>query len=105
MADYIYLALLSVPAELEQEFNDLYDTGYVPNLKKVPGVRDAARYKLEWSDDPNMPEYLATYVVENPDVPRSAEWKAASEKCGWAQRIRPHLKVRRHGMYRRLTSE
>lgn len=99
---YLYLALLEVPSEIEDEFNELYDTGYVPNLLKVPGVRSGARYRLEWSDNKDMPEYLATYEVDSPDVPHSAEWKYASVKCGWAERIRPHLKVRRHGMFRRL---
>jgi hypothetical protein len=105
VADYLYLALLAVPPALEDEFNHLYDTGYVPNLLGVPGVRSAARYRLEWADGSDMPEYLATYEVDSPDVPKSAEWKNASVACGWAERIRPHLTVRRHGMFRRLGTE
>jgi hypothetical protein len=99
---YLYIALLAVPSEIEDEFNHLYDTGYVPNLLKVPGVESGVRYRLEWSDNEDMPEYLAVYEVDSPDVPHSPEWKNASIECGWAERIRPHLKVRRHGMFRRL---
>lgn len=102
MSAYVYLAHLSIPSEMEGAFNKLYDEGYVPNLLQVPGVRSCRRFKLEWADS-EMPEYLAFYEVDSPDVPKSAEWKDASVKCGWADKIRPHLKVRRHGMYRELS--
>lgn len=102
VAAYLYIAQLGVPADLEDAFNDLYDSGYVPNLLKVPGVESAARYRLEWSDGADMPEYLAVYEVDDPEVPKSAAWKNASIACGWAERIRPHLTVRRHGMFRKI---
>lgn len=104
MSHYVYLAHLSIPRELEQAFNTLYDEGYVPNLLRVPGVRACRRFKLEWSDS-EMPEYLAVYDVDGPEVPRTAEWKDASVRCGWADKIRPHLKVRRHGMFRELSGD
>ena len=47
-----------------------------------------------------MPEYLAVYEVTSPDVPKSDDWKKASVDCGWAEKVRPHLKTRRHGMFR-----
>jgi len=102
MSAYVYLAHLSVPAELEEAFNHLYDTGYVPNLLKVPGVRACRRFRLEWADG-ETPEYLALYEVDGPQVPKSQAWKDASVACGWAERIRPHLTVRRHGMFRQLS--
>lgn len=102
MAAYLYIAQLAIPPGLEDEFNRLYDSGYVPNLLKVPGVRSAVRYRLEWSDGAEMPEYLAIYEVDDPNVPKSAQWRNASVECGWAERIRPHLTVRRHGMFCRL---
>lgn len=102
MSDYLYIALLAVPSEIEDEFNELYDTGYIPNLLKVPGVRSASRYKLEWCDTAGMPEYLAVYEVDSPNIPQTAEWKNASVVCGWAERVRPYLMVRQHGMFSRL---
>ncbi len=102
MSSYVYLAHLSIPQELEAAFNELYEEGYVPNLLRVPGVRSCRRFKLEWADS-EMPEYLAFYEVDGPEVPKSAEWKEASVKSGWAEKIRPHLKVRRHGMFRELS--
>ena len=71
-------------------------------LREVPGVGACARYRLEWADTPDMPEYLTTYEITDPEVPKSAAWRQASINCGWAKRIRPHLTVRRHGMFRRL---
>ncbi len=102
VAGYLYIAQLGIPAELEDAFNHLYDNGYVPNLLKVPGVRSASRYRLEWQDGTDMPQYLATYELDHPDVPKSPEWKNASVACGWAETIRPHLTVRKHGMFRKL---
>jgi hypothetical protein len=103
VSGYVYLAHLSIPHDMEAEFNNLYDSGYVPNLLQVPGVRSCRRLKLEWADS-EMPEYLAIYEVDDPDVPKSAAWKDASVRCGWADKIRPHLKVRRHGMFRQLSA-
>lgn len=102
MATHLYLVQLAIPAALEDEFNRLYDEGYVPALLQVPGVGACARYRLEWADTPDMPEYLTTYEITDPAVPKSAAWRQASIDCGWAERIRPHLTVRRHGMFRRL---
>jgi hypothetical protein len=99
---YVYLAHLSVPADIEEEFNRLYDEGYVPALLKVPGVLSCTRYRLEWADTAETPEYLAIYEVADPEIPRSRAWREASVQCGWAATIRPHLRVRRHGLYRGL---
>jgi len=99
MTTYLYIAQLAIPAALEPEFDRIYDEGYIPALLRIPGVVSATRYKLEWSDVPDMPEYLATYEVTDPMIPKSDAWKQASVDCGWAEHIRPHFIVRRHGMY------
>ena len=99
---YFYIAQLAIQADKEAELNALYDSGYLPALRRVPGVLTAERYKLAWSDVPDMPEYLATYEVASPDVPKSQAWKQASIDCGWAERVRPYLTIRRHGLYSRV---
>ena len=99
---HLYIAQLAIPSELEAAFNALYDEGYLPALLRVPGVLKGERFKLAWSDVPDMAEYLATYEVDTPDVPKSAAWKQAGVACGWAARIRPHLTVRRHGLFSRI---
>lgn len=105
MAAYLYLAQIAIPQDIEDAFNRLYDEGYLPNLRKVPGVERAERYKLEWSDVPDMPEYLAIYDIAHPEVPKSEAWKNASIACGWAETIRPFMTVRRHGLFRKVAQD
>jgi hypothetical protein len=102
MSSYLYIAQLAISKEREAELNALYDSGYLPALRMVPGVVKADRFKLEWSDVSDMPEYLAVYELSSPNVPHSNEWKNASIACGWAEKIRPYLTTRRHGMFRRI---
>jgi len=103
-AGFIYIAQLAIPKSLEQRFTELYDAEHVPALMAVPGVRACSRYKLLWSDSDEMPEYLAIYDVDAPDVPRSPQWREASGKGEWPNAIRPHMTVRRHGMFERVKS-
>ena len=99
---FVYIAQLAIPKALEQRFTELYDGEHVPALMSVPGVRSCSRLKLLWSDTEDMPEYLAFYDVDGADVPKSPEWRKASNTGQWPSEIRPHLTVRRHGMFERL---
>jgi hypothetical protein len=101
---YFFIAQIAVPAELEGRFTELYDTEHVPHLMTVPGVRSCARYKLLWADSNEMPEYMAIYDVDAPDVPKSENWRKASNTGQWPQEIRPHMTVRRHGMFEQVKS-
>ncbi|MBX9840789.1 MAG: hypothetical protein K2Z80_03165 [Xanthobacteraceae bacterium] len=103
-APFIYIAQIAIPAELERRFTELYDSEHVPALMSVPGVRSCSRFKLVWADTPEMPEYLAVYDVDAPDVPKSKEWRAASGAGDWPKEIRPRMTVRRHGMFERVKS-
>jgi hypothetical protein len=101
---FVYIAQLAIPKSLEQRFTELYDAEHVPALMAVPGVRSCSRYKLVWTDSEDMPEYMAIYDVDAPDVPKSPQWREASATGEWPKAIRPHLTVRRHGMFERLKS-
>lgn len=101
MARYVYVAQVSIPAALDALFNELYDSQHVPYVLGVPGVQRCTRYKLEWSY-PEMAQYMTLWEVDNPDLPQTDVWKAASDKGDWAVMIRPHLTLRLHGMYRAL---
>jgi len=46
MGEYAYLVMMDISAELEDEFNRVYDTQHVPNIVKAPGVNGCVRYKL-----------------------------------------------------------
>jgi hypothetical protein len=56
-------------------------------LSKVPGVRSAARYRLEHSTVPNMQRYLTIYELDSPDVMKSAAWEKAGSFGDWATKI------------------
>ena len=102
MADYIYLVQMDIPADLEEEFNRIYDTQHVPNICKAPGVHGCARYKLESADVEGVARYAAGYEIDSPEVPSSDGWKAESEKGDWPTRIRPHTTNGSHIIFKRI---
>ena len=102
MADYIYLVQMDVPAELEEEFNRIYDTQHVPNIIKAPGVHGCTRFRLESSDVEGMARYAALYEIDWPEIPNSDAWRAESEKGDWPTKIRPHTTNRSHLIFKRI---
>ena len=87
---HIYVVQMDIPAELEAEFNRIYDEDHVPTILKVPGVRSCRRYRLEHSTVPSMPRYLAIYECDNAEVINSPAWIEASDTGEWKPKIRPH---------------
>ena len=73
---HVFVVQLDIPAEHEAEFNRVYDTEHFPMLSKVPGVRSAARYRLEHSTVPGMQRYLTIYELE---LARCAEERRMGE--------------------------
>lgn len=88
---YLYLVMMDVEAEQEEEFNRLYDQEHVPMLLRVKGVLSAARYRVSGS---GSPMYLAVYEIEAPEVPASAAFHAAVNSGLWPERIRPYTRNR-----------
>ena len=91
---HIFVVQLDIPAEHEAEFNRVYDTEHFPMLSKVPGVRSAARYRLDHSTVPGMLRYLTIYELDSPDVMKSIAWEEAGAYGDWATKIRPLLSSR-----------
>ena len=52
----LYLVRMDVAHDHEATFNEVYDQEHVPNLRAVPGVRRASRYR---QPSPTDPRYLA----------------------------------------------
>jgi hypothetical protein len=102
MPGYIYVVQMDIPAELEDEFNRIYDTEHVPNIVKAPGVSGCSRYRLESTNAKGVARYAAIYEIDSPDVPNSEAWKRESEKGDWPTKIRPHTTNRSHSIYKRL---
>jgi hypothetical protein len=99
---HAFIVQLDIPAEHEAEFNRVYDTEHFPMLSKVPGVRSAARYRLEHSTVPGMQRYLTIYELDSSDVMKSAAWEKAGAYGDWATKIRPLLTSRHHTVFERI---
>ena len=99
---HIFIVQLDIPAEAEAEFNRVYDAEHFPMLSTVPGVRSAARYRLEHSTVPGMQRYLTIYELDSPDVMKTAPWEKAGAYGDWATKIRPKLTSRHHSVFERI---
>ena len=102
MKEYVYVVQMDVPEQFEDDFNRVYDTQHVPSILKVPGVHGCHRFRLEHGDVDGVPQYLAIYELDSPDLPKSDAWKAASDKGDWATLIRPHTTNRVRSIFRRI---
>ncbi len=100
----IYFLQQSIPANLEERFNTLYDGDHIPLMLQVPGVEACARYRLAWSESGDVPDYLAIYGIDSPSLPKSQIWKAQTNKGAWPTEMRPHFTARRNGVFTRISS-
>ena len=57
MAPALQIGRMDVPPEIDAEFNEWYNTIYVPNYEKVPGVIRGRRYRAVVGS----PTYLTLY--------------------------------------------
>ena len=87
MAPALQLGRMDVPAEVDAEFNNWYNTIYVPNYEKVPGVIRGRRYRAV----EGTPTYLTFYEFEHPKVSETPEWMAQRDAAPITARIRPHM--------------
>ena len=99
---HLFVVQLDIPAADEAEFNRIYDTEHFPMLTKVPGVRGAARFRLEHSTVPGMERYLTIYELDSPAVLASEAWEKAGAYGDWAAKIRPKLTSRQHSVFERV---
>ncbi len=82
----LLLVWFDVPAEVDEEFNEWYDTEHVPEREAIPGVLSARRFLAP----EDHPRYMAIYDLESPDVLRSAPYLRISgaNESPWTRRIR-----------------
>jgi hypothetical protein len=84
MAPALQLGRMDVPAEVDREFNEWYNTIYVPNYETVPGVIRGRRYRAV----EGTPTYLTVYEFEHPRVSESPEWDAQRNAVPASERMR-----------------
>ncbi len=70
MAPALQIGRMTVPPELDAEWNDWYNSVYVPNYMKVPGCIRGRRYRTVVGE----PAYSTVYELEHPDVSKTDEW-------------------------------
>jgi hypothetical protein len=95
----LFLVRMDVAHDHEATFNEVYDKEHVPNLRGVPGVRRASRYRQSSATEPR---YMASYELDSLAVLDTPAWKAAGEAGRWPGQIRPHTMNRHLARYERV---
>jgi hypothetical protein len=88
MASALQIGRMDVPSEVDREWNAWYNTVYVPNYEKVPGVIRGRRYRAV----SGTPAYLTLYEFEHPKVSESAEWNRQRDAAPVNERMRTHMR-------------
>ena len=84
----IFLVYTDMDAAHEEEFNAWYDTEHLPDLRKLPGFLDAARYVAVKGG----PKYLAAYELESADVLQRPEFQNyRGNPTPWSRRMRSSI--------------
>jgi hypothetical protein len=101
MPPALQIGRMSVPEQIDREWNAWYNDEYIPGYLKVPGVISARRYRVV---DGNV-RYTTVYEFEHERVPESAEWnhqrEHSSPKSG-RMREAMTMAAGSPGVYRRL---
>jgi len=102
-APFLQMGRIDIPSVVEDEFNDWYNTAYIPPYRAVPGCLGARRYVAIDS----QPKYLTLYEFEDAHVSESEPWARARDSNPWSNRIRPYMRhdVGSPGVYRRVFSK
>ncbi len=86
---YLQMGRMDIMASMEEEFNDWYNTCYIPGYLQVPGVIRVRRFTAIEA----QPKYLTVYEFENPSVPETAAWNTARDSNPWTRRVRPAMRL------------
>ena len=87
MAPVLQIGRMDIPPEIEAEFNDWYDTIFVPGYEKVPGCIRGRRYEAARGE----PKYATVYEFEHEKVSQSSEWAAARESHPRSAQMRSRM--------------
>jgi hypothetical protein len=94
--------MTDIPAEIEADFNDWYDTEHIPERLTIPGFLAARRYRAV----EGAPAYQALYDLESVAVLDTPEYKALNETPSeWTRRIVPQFRNAHRGVYAQIFPE
>ena len=103
MAPALQIGRMSVPADVDAEWNAWYNGEYIPGYRTVPGVIYARRFRVV---DGNV-GYTTVYEFESTEVPETAEWnhqrEHSSPKSGRMRDVMT-MAAGSPGVYRRMGS-
>lgn len=97
-ASWHYVVATDVLPAQEADFNAWYDTEHLPGLARVPGVVNAARFRVVEGQGPS---HHAAYDLADRAAFNSAPWLAV-RGTAWSSRVRPAFFNTRRTMYRRV---
>ncbi|HUA76908.1 MAG TPA: hypothetical protein VMA86_04500 [Acetobacteraceae bacterium] len=89
----LLLVTMQPPSDMEDEFNDWYDTEHFPERRALPGFLSASR----WAAVEGWPRYLALYELDSVAALETPEYCAVSgdRASPWSQRVVPRTQGRR----------
>lgn len=96
--NYLSVARMDVPPEIEDEFNEWYNKEHIPLLLMAPGWMASRRFRRVKGDDP---KYMTMYEVEGPSARQGQEYEK-THKTDWYQRIRPKFRNFSNVLYEQL---
>ncbi len=104
MAPALQIGRMSVPEDLEAEWNAWYNGEYVPAYRKVPGVIYARRFRVVEGEV----RYTTVYEFEDEKVSESVEWnyqrENSSPKSGRMRDVMT-MAAGSPGVYRRISPD
>ena len=102
MSPVLLVGRMSVPAELEDKFNDAYNNERLPLCLSIPGYIRARRFEAVMGS----PKYTTVHEMESLDVWKSQAWEdwRTAVTPVWNREIRPHMvhEEGSPGVYRRI---
>ena len=101
MAPALQIGRMSVPDSADAEWNDWYNTEYIPGYRTVPGVIYARRYRAVEGEN----GFATVYELVNGKVSESADWshqrEHSSPRSG-RMRAQMTMAAGSPGVYRRI---
>ena len=94
-ASFFYMVTFEIAPEDEKDFNEIYDTEHIPSILQVEGVLQVIRLRDAEPTAQGWLTYSALYLITQPELPTTPQWKAKSDLGRWAPVIRPRVKSRR----------
>jgi hypothetical protein len=114
MPNYLLIASMDIMPEVEELFNEVYDTEHIPGILAIPGVVGVKRYKsqpmkmnfggnIKDMDVASEPAYTAIYEIVDPEVLQSEAWGKAVEAGRWPNEVRPFTSNRQFALRKIMT--